>query len=222
MDHDARNLASYRPSEFRRPAPVSTEELLKFLQAFWRLLEPSGGGGFPVMQAGLLRRVLHAAGVRHPDGKSIQALGMSEAEANEWAAFLSNTEDSLIFSEAEGRSDIEGARCHLQVMARALLLLFLSTASAGRALAEGGYTRDDLGFWWKRFGEGRGLWDPSEEPPNPVDLWANVEEAIKDLDKWMSDNPAGAHSLCRLRREQSQQLGALGACELVAIWGLVP
>ena len=40
-DHLARNLVSYRPSEFRLPAAAKAEDVLSFVSELWQLFEPS-------------------------------------------------------------------------------------------------------------------------------------------------------------------------------------
>lgn len=61
-DHDSRNMASYRPSEFRlAPAPTAPHAI-EFVSDLWKLFEPTIGGRFPQLEKELLKRVVRASG----------------------------------------------------------------------------------------------------------------------------------------------------------------
>lgn len=217
-DQDLRNLASYRPSCFRLAGPLATSDVVDFVQQLWSLFEPSSGGGFPTIEGHLLRRALRAGNVQSPAAADIMNLGMAEQEAKSWAGVLSRGDESLPLVEAERRTPIENSRCHLQVISRAALLLYVSTRAAGRLLRKAGYAEETLAFWWRSFGEARGLWAASSPPGNPTELWADMEAALADLRALDS----ASNSFRELRRNGAAAISELGAWEAVAIWGLVP
>jgi hypothetical protein len=222
QDHNSRNLVSYRPSEFRRAAAVEPTELCAFIEDLWRSFEPSEGDRFPVIERHLLRRALSAGGVPLPlSPVALNPVGLSKAQTESWLTVLNGTSEPALFREAQIQSAIEDARCHLQVISRAALLLYLATTVARRQLSVSGYTRGDLHFWWRLQGIDRGLWDISREPANPLDLWADVVDLLDESKTFVANNSPGL-SLYAWRHGQSRAVESLGAYELVGIWGLLP
>ena len=217
-DHDLRNLASYRPSEFRKPALGSVDEAIDFLEQLWQLFEPSPARRFANLERLLLRQVIrrsHPLPVRVAD---LQKLGMTTIEAQNWSAYLAAANDPLPFELASDTSRIEQPTCCLRVIARAALLLFVATAAVRRLLISAGFTAEDLAFWWEVHGEERCIWQTGAAPADPLDIWQDIAQVIGDSATWRTQNPGG--SLRSWRSAQSREL--LGAFELVAIWGLVP
>jgi hypothetical protein len=107
---------------------------VSFLDAIWTLLEPSAPGRFPNLERHLLRRALRASGVIAPRVEELEGIGLEAAEARQWQSFLSNPDDSIVLAEADKTDEIDSPRCHLQVIARAVFLLCLSTYGATRHL----------------------------------------------------------------------------------------
>jgi hypothetical protein len=150
---------------------------------------------------------------------ALAAVGLLGSEIGPWLAALNSTDELKPFQDAEQQARIDEGRCHLQVMARAALLLAIATVSARQQLVKAGYTMDHLKFWWQRYGMTRGLWDTTTQPDNPLDLWADVREALAELQAWQMAQGGGA-SLRAWRKAQSHIVELLGAFELVAVWGL--
>ncbi len=220
-DHDARNLVSYRPLEFRRPNSSNARDLSDFVDALWTCFEPSEGNRFPVIEKYLLRRALVAGGITFPLTEiSLNALGMSTTEVASWLPVLNRENEPNFLGEADVRSTIEDSRCQLQVISRATLLLYLATSAARGHLIEAGYTREDLTFWWKSHGISRGLWDEANSPRNPLELWADVRDNLQENGDFV--NSTGGFSLNSWRKGQARVVESMGAFELVAIWGLLP
>ena len=74
-------------------------------------------------------------------------------------------------------------------------------------------------FWWKPFGEDRGLWKPKNEPDNLKDLWADIEMAVNEIQEWENNNKTNA-SYSHWQRDCSLAISILGSCERIALWGL--
>lgn len=218
-DHDARNLASYRPSEFRRPSPIEIRNLGTFLRDLWTLFEPAPNMKFLNLEAHLLRLALRRPGITQPTAQQIQGLGLAQDEAERWAGVLAANQRPIPFDEAPQVSAIESDRCPIRVISRAALLLYISTRAAGLHLADAGYTRDDLDFWWRQFGVDRGLWDETAVPDDPRDAWADIRDRLADIDRTLVANPTGLNGW---RQAMGFPLDHLGAWEIVAVWGLVP
>lgn len=220
-DHESRNLASYRPSEFRLPLLPNVTETLGFVWELWTCLEPAAYGSFPNLERRLLRRALMAGGVTGPfkDG-SLSPVGIIGAEEASWLVVLNAARESTLLVEAEKKTAIDDKGCHLQVISRACLLLVLATIAARRHLRKAGYARDDLKFWWHRYGAERGLWKVSESV-EPLDLWADVRDCLAEVSAWCAANGAET-DLCVWRGAGGTPIHVLGAIELVGMWGLLP
>lgn len=220
-DHDKRNLASYRPSEFRRPQRLDSHEVITFVEELWTLFEPERFRRFPVLERALVRSARRKATSRVAPIADLERIGLSSAEATDWSSFFTK-DDPVPLIAATKQSAIEDPRCHLQVLSRAALLLFVATTAARRLLVNATYTEDLLSFWWQRHGEDRCLWGVGAFPADPVDLWADILTAISDSSAWRTANPPGSASLRDWRRTNASGLDYLGGLELIGIWGLLP
>lgn len=219
-DRDARNLASYRPSDFRRPEPLSGSELITFFKSFWQLFEPSPGYGFPTLERLLLKRALQEAGVR-ATASQINGIGVPLALAAELERFFSGqpTAGPSPLDEAEGVSAVDDPRCHLQIIARAAMLLYIASRSAASLLRKAGYHADELKFWWHPLGAARCFWEDGDAPADPANMWADMEANLAEMGEWLAHSgPTG--SLREWRREHARTACELGGCELIGIWGL--
>lgn len=221
-DRDLRNLVSYRPSELRPSPSLNPVETLAFIEELWRLFEPSIGSRFPFLERNLLRKALHLAGIRRPRREDLENLGINSAEASEWVSFLSESSEHPVMSEAAIKPSLEDSRCHLQIIARATLLLYFATSAARRLLRNGGFSAELLSFWWRGHGLARGLWDETNNPDNPLDLWADVEARIADSAAWRQSRAGSPTSFKLLRESQGAVLNEFGALELAGIWVLLP
>jgi hypothetical protein len=220
-DHDLRNLVSYRPSEFRRANGLNVHECTEFVEQLWRLFEPSSIRRFPTLERLLLRSAWRQSPATTVAEGDLVKLGLSPADAAQWASFITATDDPIPIRMAVGSHVVEDPQCHLSVIARATLLLFLATSIARRLLINGGYVGTDIAFWWERYGRDRGLWESTGTPTDPLDLWADVLLSITESETWRAAN-SGASSIRSWRRAQSAALDTLGGVELIGVWGLLP
>jgi hypothetical protein len=222
FDHDSRNLSSYRPSEFRKPAALDVHEIVSFVEELWKLFEPEAAQRFPILERILLRSARRKRSLAPATVHELESLGFSASEAEDWATFLADPNDPIPLQEANKQSPIDDPRCHIQILSRAALLLFVATSSVRRLLANAAYTQTDLSFWWRSVGLERGLWDSGGSPADPLDLWADILVALTDSSEWRANNPSGSVSLRDWRRADMPERDYLGAFELVGIWGLLP
>ena len=221
-DHDRRNLVSYRPSEFRK-ARADVRATTQFVEELWNLFEPSQDVRFPLIGNFLLRRAWRQLSCGKPQQQRLMDLGLNEAEAQDWLVFLdSKAEDPLPIALATQVSSIENSLCHLQVIARATLLLFVASASARKLLADASYTEDDLAFWWKQYGADRGLWPMSTSPGDKFEPWADIAQQCQASSRWRADRELASSSFYDWRLENPQLPTNLGAMELLGIWSLLP
>jgi len=222
LDHDSRNLSSYRPSEFRKPTALDVHEVVSFVEELWKLFEPEAAQRFPILERILLRSARRKPSLAPATVHELESLGFSSSEAEEWATFLADPNDPIPLQEANKQSPVDDPRCHIQILSRAALLLFVATSSVRRLLTNAAYTQTDLSFWWRSVGLERGLWDTGSSPADPLDLWADILVALTDSSEWRANNPSGSVSLRDWRRADMPERDYLGAFELVGIWGLLP
>ncbi len=221
-DHDCRNLASYRPSEFRRPERLTVHEQTSFVEELWQLFEPSKAQRFPNLERLLLRNAYRKATQNTPPISDLLSLGLTPLESSDWVEFLRRADDPIPLQLAEKWVPVEDPTCHLRIISRAALLLFTASAAASRLLSNAGYSSEDIHFWWSRHGEDRALWNNGAIPDDPQELWADIAEAISDSAAWRASNPSSVASLREWRRSQTGALADFGGFELVGIWALMP
>lgn len=236
-DQKARNVASYRPSHVDPGPCLPVLDCSGFVRDLWEICEPSSVSRFELLDRHLLRLGLEAAfkgitGKKASDdcssyeGRVRAMLGAVAPEGplvEELERFLtrdSQPEDPSLTSEASGVLAANHPRHHVQVMSRAALLLRFATGACAAMLRHADLARNDLEFWWKALGEERRLWDPGGEPEELVDLWADVESALRGVREWEVAANEGGASQAEWRRECSQEISVLGECERIALWGL--
>lgn len=217
-DHDTRNLASYQPSEFRSAPSYGARNTAEFVISLWSMFEPGVGRRFPEIERQLLRSAVRMGGGLSPN--EIEQVGFTALEAANWNNFFTAADEPLPFYFAESATSIEETTCHLRMISRAALLLFVASGSSRHLLQNAGYTAETIAFWWKKHGVDRGLWSPSDIPDDPMDAWADITIAIDEVATWGSNNANAA--LRNLRQTQQQYINELGAFELVGIWSLLP
>lgn len=217
-DHHVRNLASYRPSQFRRPVTLDTAKLAEFISSLWNLFEPGKERRFQNIERQLLLSAWRMDGEPAPQIEEIEQVGLSPIEAKNWVKFLTSSEISKPLFYAEETAPIEDSTCHLRMISRAALLLFVASGAARQLLTKAGYSVDTIAFWWKQHGEERGLWSPNKFPDDPLDAWADVAESIEKLILQGSQGSTSLHELMQSQHGFSK----LGAFELVGIWSLLP
>jgi hypothetical protein len=134
---------------------------------------------------------------------------------------LNNPIIPLPLEYGDKKSLLEDSYCHLQVISRAALLLFLSTLASRKLLVNAAISKDTLSFWWKHHGVERALWKNGNLPNDPLDLWKDIDTAIADSRTWRNLNPSGSVSIRDWREDQSNALNNLGGFELIGMLGLL-
>ncbi|OHB63700.1 MAG: hypothetical protein A2Y76_12925 [Planctomycetes bacterium RBG_13_60_9] len=221
-DHDRRNMVSYRPSEFRKAYPDATSAT-RFLEDLWSLFEPGATNRFPVLENLLFRRAWNQLRCGKPQEQRLSQLGLTSDEVAKWAHFLQSSDYPLPLELAEQQSAVEDPMCHLQVVSRAALLLFVATASARSLLTEASFTSDTLAFWWKQHGEQRAIWGSHQTPDDIFSIWADIDNRRQTSANWRSARGRLATpSLYDWRRDNPGIMDDLGSLELIGIWGLIP
>lgn len=236
-DRSARNESSYRPTNITKRRFPTTKQSLRFVETFWQATEPSALNPFKELDRHLLKRSLALAFKNnHPhhlrpedDPVEFQRLidpvlhGIlptpGDISNRQWATFLKrSTRDLDVLVHAAKTDDIESSMHHIQVISRATILLRIATGATRKALESvPAGDRGHLAFWWKPIGEARGMWEPGATPPALIDLWSDVEDAVRRLDTWRR---AGGKSKKALFTTAADIAHSLASCERVALWSL--
>ena len=192
-DRDLRNQTSYRPS---RIAPASMEaidtssEVIDPLLRTWDALEPSSDRGGAVIDRALLFRALYLG--RNQLSSSTQA----------WSTFVDRLTHAASQSLREQLKDPAIDQYYVlkwaddaskpprtqAVLARAALLLRIANGICAQRLASSHVTKQDLHFWWSRFGVDAGLWSDDGDVDSFADLWQDVDNARDNVESSIASN----------------------------------
>jgi hypothetical protein len=234
-DRSARNVASYAANQVRSPAMASTKRVSEVLRVMWLAFEPAPGRPFNKLDLHLLRRSVDAmfksarsgvASVTNPPFvemvKAVAANAPTQEQGSHVERFLLRQVDSgdlPILNEADGRLKVYDPGHHVQVMARAAVLLRLATGACSDLIQQAGFLTQDIAKWRAAFAVDRGLWDPGTVPTDPADLWADVQTAMEDLERWESSSPADV-TLFDWRTKLAQAVETLTVTDRLLAWGL--
>lgn len=242
QDRDARNESSYRPSQIDLVEPMSATDAASFAEVLWSAIEPDGGG-FGRIDRQLLRLSMeqafigttspsaHRSGTRTvtarraPRRFEASVEGAVEATLGSkdfaWIDFLlrrHQPDDDELIVHSRGQSRRTSAEHHIEVMARATLLLRIASGAVRRSLRLSGTSMDDLGFWWKDFGLARGLWTTEPQASELADSWNDGWDAVEDVKAW---NGASTSPTRRALLDNcATAVANLGTLEAAGLWSL--
>ena len=234
-DRDARNAASYWPNTTNSWAERNVEQNCQAIADIWMSLEPSSESRFAELDRHLLRIVLHD-GFQGATGRGatsvvgsteyaqdvdvlLRNMAMPDTMKSSWRTFLTDFElkEPAVVKMAHGSAKVGDANHVVEVMSRATMLLRLATGASANLMSDAGIEREHLEFWIQSVGTSRGVWRPEQPPESLVDLWADVESALDDIDDWLGGT---APSMREIWSDRPGELARLGECERVALWGL--
>jgi hypothetical protein len=237
-DRDARNESSYRPDGLPTAWRIDAPASLKFAREVWSALEPSPGSRFDTIDRHILRVALESVfkgqtGLE-PSGdparfnqlvsKVVKHQSFSPEIEKQWVEFLRRravANDPSIFAFSQQPPEI-GKNSHAAVISRAALLLRVASGSTGQLVQASGFTGESVGFWWQALGHGRGLWDGQRDASGLLDLWADIETLLLDIQSFQERHSTADQTFYRVGTELGHGLAALGSCERVAIWSMTP
>ena len=217
-DRHSRNRAAYHPAALTSGDPRPADDVARTLIDLWHLVEPEDQAGFPRIDEYLLRQAvgrLDSTMTRPVTiDKMTKALPLSEPRRRYWHELLASDQAGNEFLAAAASDHYESK----QLLARALLLLYLATDSVSRLLSESmDEARTKLAFWWHDLRVRRHLW-PGDEPPDAFsDLWDDVDVALARIDDWTRHNAKGCYY--DLWRAHAEDVAVLGTTERIFLWG---
>jgi len=235
-DRMTRNAASYRPTRLDPRPPVSSLDSSRSMRDIWAVCEPSLANGFTGLDRYLIRRSLELAytSTSVPAKRTAQdfasriahavsQLGPIGLSSQQWQDFLTRQTDPAdppLLTRAEGISPIAASTHHLEVLARATLLLRIATGTCLQMLRNTGVTGADLNFWWGAIAHDHGLWEQGDQPVPLSNLWLDIAGAMEDLESWEQNAAVTGMSVAEWRRDCASALSILSSCELLGLWGL--
>jgi hypothetical protein len=227
-DRMTRNEASYRPTRLNGARSLTGSESSRLMCDLWLQCQP----GFESLDNHLLRLSLEEAYFmmtnKKPSGDMVdygnRLSGMLSRMnvAAVWKTFLTRGADPsnpIILDEAKKQDPITHPSQHGQVISRAALLLRIATGISSGLLRGSGFNKGDLEFWWRDFGEDRGLWDHSSTIGDFGDLWTEIEDSIDSATQW-NQTPNNVKSIRSWLDDESKVAWSLTGCERIALWGL--
>ncbi|WP_156255294.1 hypothetical protein [Sandarakinorhabdus oryzae] len=237
-DRDARNDSSYRPDGIPQTGKMNPKVGFQFVRDMWSTLEPSATSSFENID----RHILRIAMERYYQGltgkpasaadpafvalvdAAVSAQSLATSTEDRLKRFLLRriaADDPLIFRYSGTRPGAPETDA-FAVMARAVLLLRVATGSAHDLLHQAGFNAAALSFWWQKLGEARGLWKPGAPPVALADLWADIEDGLREVEEIEVDDPASFETMSGVAYGAFGRLHVLASHERVGLWGLCP
>jgi hypothetical protein len=237
-DRDARNESSYRPDGVPTTWELKARDGLEFVRDMWSTLEPSTASSFDQIDRHILRLAMerYYAGLSGKAASNTDPAFVALVEATVSAQSLANAtedrlkkfllrrsaaDDPLIFRYSAIRPGVPQTD-PFAVMSRAVLLLRVATGSAHHLLHQAGFDATALAFWWQKLGEARGLWKPGSPPPTLSDLWADIEDGLREVAEIEANDPTTFETINGVAYGIFGRMNVLASHERVGLWGLCP
>jgi len=181
-DRDMRNVVSYRPSRLRPLPHYVPKKETTFVTNVWRSLEPPQLGNVSIDEDFFRLSIEEAT---KQCGRSMQSsvstilknlyLGGGEGEVRRLLLRTARpSNDPLIQLASKPASPLGDHHSASSVIARAVLLLRITSAVAALHLRQGGLSIQDLSFCIGMAGADWGLWKSASLPGSFLDLWQEI------------------------------------------------
>ncbi|MBV7377293.1 hypothetical protein [Maritimibacter dapengensis] len=235
-DREARNASSYRPDGVPSTWTLNIDDTLEFVKDLWFSLEPSASSSFDQIDRHILRlaveRLFKGRTGRNATAMDtdflalvralVSAQGLAGISADRIESFLlrqTSPQDPQIFLNSRtkpsgGQTDV------FSVVSRAVLLLRVASGSTQQLLSSADLNKSLLKFWWEAIGEVRGLWQPGHCPDPLSDLWADVDESLREIDLMEATAPGSLASPQGILTSIPREVSVLSSHERVGLWGL--
>ncbi|ADB39303.1 hypothetical protein [Spirosoma linguale] len=216
-DKRGRNLVSYNPQRIIDTKPVDFTECINYITSFWHLLEPGASSDFSMLDKYLFKKLYNiiAQGLSKGTGKIITAENLATDAAKRLGVNLDpsllnilkqNDEHSIFTLSSLPTVDYNTKPFNVNagsILARALLMLRVSSGAAAYLLNECNFNSDDTKFYWMTAGLDSGLWEPGDAPDDLSDLWIDIADSIAGIKDGLEalGNPVTAKGLSSLLSE---------------------
>ena len=235
-DREARNASSYRPDGVPSTWTLNTNDTLEFVKDLWFSLEPSSSSSFDQIDRHILRLAVERlfkgrtgreasaldANFRSLVSGLVSARGLVGVSANRIEEFLlrqTSPQDPQIL--VNSRTKPNGGEADVfSVLSRAVLLLRVASSSTQQLLANADVSTPLLKFWWEAIGEARGLWQPGGSPEPLSDLWADIDESLREIELVEAANPGALATPQGILSSIPREISVLSSHERVGLWGL--
>src|SRR6185437_14654280 len=229
-DRNGRNMFSYRPTKMKNISVSNLQDRIEILNKYWKLLEPSGSNRFHLLDKylfAMLFNQIHENAVPSSTpltktdrmnqtlisaGTGIDPSLITMINANNPPLLLSNSLNKVI-------DTLTGFIDPLSVIARALLMLRISSGATNFLLSNAGISKRELNFYWELVGVDYGFWKPGSMPPTFEDLWTDIDEAIVDVSDWSSNITAANNNLKSLFEKNIPSQNFYTQFNRAAFWG---
>ena len=196
-DREVRNIVSYQtPNLNVSPNVYTLNQNIDKLNSFWNILEPSGNNRFQLLDKYLLRELLkiiynqQTTSVKNANTfenlvrTTISNMGLTVQQS--FIDFMVSNDQHNLFVESFNTTidPTTNSLNPLSVIARATLMLRISTGSVSHILNSGGMTKQDLDFLWDKYGLENGFWTVGDLPTDFISLWEDIKDDIEEVTSW--------------------------------------
>jgi hypothetical protein len=237
-DRSARNESSYRPDGIPGPWYIEGNDVIEFVRGLWSALEPTVKSRFDSIDRHIVRIALErffkgnsgktpaaaAKQFRELVDRMVEPLSLTSEAEKLWREFLTrkiSKADPWLFTLSR-ESPKARSKGYASVVSRATLLLRLASGASAQLLLSSGLSADSTLFWWSDLGIARGLWEGSKNAGDLVDLWADIDLLLNEVDNFQQKYPPESQSFGLVGSELATSIVGLGSCERVAIWSMTP
>ncbi len=194
-DRDMRNQVSYRPQRLTNSGnPFSLNSTISNLGSFWKLLEPNQSNRFQLLDKYLLRMFLqelyNSLSVNVQSSNTLEDLiidTINNLGLNHDQSLINFLKDinpitNRLFVDARNNAMDPASRSlnAFSVIARATLMLRLSTGNVSLIYKTAGITKSELDFLWEEIGVENGFWEVGNVPHDLDQLWDDIKDYIDD------------------------------------------
>ena len=197
-DRNMRNEVSYRPQRLRNARPKYTvNEIINELSSYWNILEPYQSNRFQLLDKYLLRiliqKLYNNLSTPLRASNSLEDVivdtlnNLGESLNKSLIDFLKDTAGNhKIFIEAQNQALDPGTKSlnALSIIARATLMLRISTGNTSLIFRQAGVRKSDLNIIWESYGVENGFWDKGRAPTDFLELWDDIKDFIEDVTNW--------------------------------------
>ncbi|HMU22884.1 MAG TPA: hypothetical protein PKC48_11365, partial [Sphingorhabdus sp.] len=225
VDRNFRNTSSYAAHALNQ-LPMRTASNLRFIEAAWRLFEPSGGGGFDSLDRYLVRKILNGQHEIMNPGAPLAGSKLDTRYAQLPGALRSMCSQDFILGNVEKvepeiirLADVRASPASpLHMLARALLLLRTAMAFTHSSLTEAGIdtAAGDLRSWLESLANSRGFCGAATPLGDGSGLWDDISMAIEDLER--SRKPAPIDLMAWKMNHASNGMPFISEAERIAVW----